>query len=93
MKSKLKRFWKWFTIKRRADQKGTDMTHGDLPIPIPSFCLPLEDNHYLRYLVRLDRIRRGLKAFKRPNTKDLSLISGHPWDAQWYCEHIGLEVK
>lgn len=88
---------KWFkllikrlSVRRRAYLKGVELTYGDSALPLMNL-LPLDDKHYLRHLVRLNRIARGLKPFKKPDNTDIS-IYGTPWDSEWYCSHINLRA-
>ena len=88
----IRRIYKRLTIRSRADRIGTELTQGDLVIPLPiSWRVDMDDSHLWRHLVRLNRIRRGLKPFKRPVKPNLSLINGTSWESEWYLERIGVK--
>lgn len=89
----IRRIYKRLTIRSRADRIGTELTHGDSIIPLPvSWRVDMDDNHLWRHLLRLNRITRGHKPFRRPKNPNISIYKT-PWEANWYLKHIGVKKK
>ena len=75
-----------FGVRKRAYLKGVKMTGGDSVLPM-IWTLDLKNKWFVRYLVRLDRIVRGLKPFRQPEKIK------KPWDKDWYQEWCLLKRK
>jgi hypothetical protein len=74
-------------VRKRAYNLGVQLTNGDSVIPM-SWTVDTSNLHLMRHLVRLKRISRGLKPFKRPDNPNIS-IYGCPWESEWYLKYVG----